>query len=219
MDVLPCLNIGQRDRTVGDRAHVVQHLWRGLEPVHHFTEHVFHDHLKGVLVSQRGREVDLPVNGDTPARCNAVGDGVNDLTAGVPDVHLNIKVFEECVGQDAVVDLHRVLHAVAVAVGKHRVVERQRGGGGDSSCFDVNGSFGVGWAARRVVAVGDRGGVPRDDPNLIGEVAKARNQTRGDVVDEIQVRNAPQTVGDGFGDDHTVKLAFVCGQSQREGCG
>ena len=80
-----------------------------MQRVNDIAQHVRHDHLKGVLIAQRGRKEHLVVDRNATTSSNTVGDGVNDLPTAVPDTNLDVQVLEESVGQDAVVDLHRIV--------------------------------------------------------------------------------------------------------------
>ena len=205
------MNVGERNTTVGDWLHVVEHLRRGLQRINNIAKHVLHHHLKGVLVGQRCREVDLPVNRNTAACGHTIRDGINQLPAAVSDMNLNVQVLKEGVGKDTVVDFNRVFHPVSVSVRQLCGVQREGSWRSDAGGFNVNGALGVSRPTGRVITVSDGGGVPGDDPNLVREVSKARNQTCGDVVHEIKVRDAPQAVRNCLCDDDTVELALVSG--------
>ena len=170
----------------------------GLQRVDDIAQHVRHDHFEGVLVAQGRRKVNLAVNRHTAARSDAVGDGVDDLPAAVSDTNFDVQILEEGVGQHTVVDLNRVVGTVAVPVGEDRVVEREGRWGRDARCLNVDDAFRVRGAARRVVAVRYRRGVPRDDPHFVGEITKARHETRCYVVDEVEIGDAPEAIGDGL---------------------
>ena len=153
LDVFPRLYVGKRNASIGHGFHVAQHLRRCLKGVNHIPEHVHHDHLKGVLIAKWSGEVDLIVDGDATASSDTVGDGVDQLSAAVPDVHFNIEVLKEGIGKHAVVDLNRVFHAVSVSVRTHGVVQRKSGGRGDASGLNVNSTFWIRWSARRVITI------------------------------------------------------------------
>ena len=216
LDVFPGLNVVHGDRSVRHGFHVVQNLWGCLQSIHHVTEHVFHDHVKRVLVGQRRRKVNLTGCFNTTACSDSVGDGVHHLTGAVLDADFNIEIFEEGIGKHTVVDVHGVIQPVPITVTKNGVVQREGGWRGDASSLNVHHAGWVRWTARGVIAICNGAGIPGDDPDFIGKISKSRHEAGGDVVDKVKLRDRPQAIGGGLGHDNTIELAFVCGEAKRQ---
>ena len=220
LDVLPCLHLRGCHRSVGDRFHVAQELRRTGGSVNGVAKHVLHHEVKRVLAGLRGREVHLAVDLLAAACRNTVGEHVHLLTVAVGDGDFNVEIFEKGVGKDPIAQHHRVVDGIPITVGEGRCVQRQGRRRGDAGSLDVDGSGRVGGAARGVIAISHRTGVPRDHPHLVGEVAKSRHEGGRYVVGEVEVACRPQAVRSGFAHHHTVELRYGtrCANGQGSRC-